>query len=102
MGHFPIVMSKTRTYIITACLLFGSAYSTCSVSGRWGEDCANICSAGCQDGLRDGSSGICTKPGCLPGWDGLQCNSAECEQSTCQDLGGHCCSRRMPVPLRRG
>ena len=89
-NYFSLVMTKTRTYLIAAfCVLFGSAHS-CSVEGRWGENCANICSPGCQNGLCDGDSGICAKPGCLPGWSGLQCNIAECEQSTCQDLGGHC------------
>merc|ERR1712127_123379 len=84
------IMAKTRTYILISCLLFGTAYSTCTESGRWGDNCDNVCSPGCQEALCDGTSGICSKPGCLRGWSGLQCNAAECERSHCQDLGGSC------------
>ena len=83
-------MAKTRTFILISCLLFGTAYSTCTESGRWGDNCDNVCSPGCQEASCDGTSGICSKPGCLPGWSGLQCNAAECERSTCQDMGGSC------------
>ena len=84
--------NRLHLCLITAfCLLSGSALSSlCTESGRWGHNCANICAPGCIGNTCDAETGICENRGCLPGWFGDKCNQAECEKSTCEDLGGSC------------
>ena len=56
---------------------------------RWGPSCNAVCGNCAAQAVCNSLTGACPF-GCSEGWSGPNCDQAECEAATCEEVGGKC------------